>query len=287
MRSYKTFLELTKPGIIFGNLITVLGGFFLASKMHIDFWLLLKTTVGISAIIAGGCVINNCYDQDIDKLMERTKNRPMALGLISNTEALIFAAMLVVIGSIALYFVNFVSLYTALIGLFFYIVVYTIWFKRTSVYGTLLGSISGSTPIVIGYVAVKGHFDTGAILLYLILTAWQMPHSYAIGIFRFNDYKNANIHIFPVEKGIEATKPHMLFWVIVFAIVNTLLSLCGYASIFYLIVSTAFSIAWLYLCLKGFASDVDNTAWARKMFFFSILCITMLSIMMAVSSTTT
>lgn len=285
MKSYKTFLELTKPGIIFGNLITVLGGFFLASKTHIDFWLLIKTVIGISSIIASGCVINNCYDQDIDKLMERTKNRPMAQGLISNTQALSFAVLLIIIGATTLYFVNLISLYTALLGLFFYVVVYTMYFKRTSIYGTLIGSISGSTPIVIGYIAVTGHFDFGALLLYLILTAWQMPHSYAIGIFRFNDYKNANINLFPIKKGIEATKKHMLFWVILFAIVNVMLSLCNYTGILYLITASAFSAVWIYLCLKGFLRNVDNGIWARKMFFFSILCITLLSVIMAINTT--
>lgn len=286
MKSYKAFLELTKPGIIFGNLITVLGGFFLASKTHIDFWLLIKTVIGISSIIACGCVINNYYDQDIDKLMERTKNRPMAMGIISNIHALSFAAILFIVGSAALYFVNLISLYTALIGLFFYVVVYTMCFKRSSIYGTLIGSVSGSTPILIGYIAVTGHFDFGALLLYLILAAWQMPHSYAIGIFRFDDYKNANISLLPIKKGISATKPHMLFWIIIFAIVNILLSFCGYTGFLYLITSSIFSIAWIYLCLKGFNRNTDNSVWARKMFFFSILCITALSIMMAINPTT-
>lgn len=283
MKSYKTFLELTKPGIIAGNLITVLGGFFLASKTNINFWLLIKTVIGISSVIASGCVINNYYDQDIDKLMERTKNRPMVIGLTSNTQALMFAAALLIIGSTTLYFVNLISLYTALVGLFFYVIVYTMCFKRYSIYGTLLGSISGSTPIVVGYIAVTGRFDLGALLLYLILTAWQMPHSYAIGIFRFDDYKNANISLLPIKKGINATKPHMLFWIIIFAIVNTLLSLCGYTGSWYLITSSAFSLAWIYLCLTGFNRHTDNAVWARKMFFFSILCITVFSIMMAIN----
>ena len=251
--------------------------------MHIDFWLLIKTVIGVSAIIATGCVINNNFDQDIDRLMERTKNRPMAQGLISTAEALIFAFILFIIGVITLFSINTLSLIIALIGLFFYIVVYTMLFKRNSIYGTLLGSISGSTPPVIGYVAVTGRLDLGAILLFLILTTWQMPHSYAIGIFRCDDYKNAKISLLPVKKGFAITKKHMFFYIVLFAIANVLLSLCGYSGFLYLLTSLAFSIAWLYLCLQGFKLGNEDKPWARKMFFFSIVCIIALSIMMAIN----
>lgn len=274
---------MTKPGIIFGNLVTVLGGFFLASKTHINVWLLIRTVIGVSAIIASGCVINNYFDQDIDRLMERTKNRSMAQGLVSTSEALTLAFILFTIAVITLFSINTLSLVIALAGLFFYLIVYTMMFKRNSIYGTLLGSISGSTPPVIGYVAVTGKFDFGAALLFLILTTWQMPHSYAIGIFRCEDYTNANISLLPVKKGFAVTKKHMLFYIILFAIVNILLSFLGYAGYFYLFTATVFSIAWIYLCLQGFKAGNDDMRWARKMFFFSIVCITALSIMMAIN----
>lgn len=215
--------------------------------------------------------------------MERTRNRPMAQGLVANTPALIFAFILLLIGSVALFLVNTLSLITALVGLFFYLVVYTMLFKRRSIYGTLLGSISGSTPPVIGYVAVTNKFDLGALLLFLLLTAWQMPHSYAIGIFRFDDYKNAKINLLPVVKGFAVTKRHMLFYIILFALANVLLSLCHYTGYFYLFVSLTFSLAWIRLCLQGFKHGNADKPWARKMFFFSIVCITSLSIMMAIN----
>jgi heme o synthase len=251
--------------------------------MHIPFWLLIKTIIGVSAIIASGCVINNYFDQDIDKLMERTKNRPTALGLVSTTKTLALAFILFIVGTITLFFVNTLSLIIAEVGLFFYVVIYTIIFKRNSIYGTILGSISGSTPPVIGYVAVTNKFDLGAILLFLILTSWQMPHSYAIGIFRCNDYKNAKIKLLPVVKGFNLTKWHMLFYIIVFAIMNILLFKYNYVGYFYLVTAVAFSIAWIYLCLQGFKLENDDKTWARKMFFFSIICITALSIMMAIN----
>lgn len=253
--------------------------------MHVDFWLLIKTIIGVSAIIATGCVINNYFDQDIDKLMERTKNRPMAQGLVSTSQALIFAFILFIIGTITLFSINTLSISIALIGLFFYIVVYTMLFKRNSIYGTLLGSISGSTPPVIGYVAVTGKLDLGAVLLFLILTTWQMPHSYAIGIYRNDDYKNAKINLLPVIKGFNLTKKHMFFYIILFALANIFLSLLGYAGYFYLFIATVFSIAWIYLCLQGFKADNNDKIWAKKMFFFSIICITVLSIMMAINPT--
>ena len=98
----REFYSVTKPGIIFGNLITVAGGFFLASRGNIDFKLFIATLIGISLIIASGCVFNNYIDRDIDKLMERTKNRVLVQGLISAKAALIYAVILMLIGIIIL-----------------------------------------------------------------------------------------------------------------------------------------------------------------------------------------
>lgn len=279
LKSYKTFLELTKPGIIFGNLFTAIAGFFLASNATaIDYSILVKSIIGVSLIIACGCVINNCYDQDIDCLMERTQRRPLPQKLLSTQTALFFALILLILGCICLYYVNLIALVIALVGLFFYSIIYTMLFKRKTIYGTLIGSISGATPPVIGYVAASGRLDLGALLLFLILTAWQMPHSYAIGIFRFNDYKNAKIPLLPIVKGISATKWHMLFWIILFAIFNVMLTLSGYIGYGYLVVAMLLSLIWLYIAFKGFDPSNNDISWAKKMFFFSIIAITLLSI---------
>lgn len=198
---FKQYLQVTKPGIIFGNLISVIGGFLLASKGHIDYPLFIWTLLGVSLVVASGCVFNNYIDRDIDRKMERTKNRVLVKGLISPEASLVYATLLGIAGFMLLWFgANPLACWLGVMGFVVYVGVYSLYMKRHSVYGTLIGSLSGAAPPVIGYCAVTGDFDSGAAILLAIFSLWQMPHSYAIAIFRFKDYQAANI---PVSAGSE------------------------------------------------------------------------------------
>lgn len=281
----KKFISITKPGIIFGNLITVAGGFGLASQGSYNLILLLATLVGISLIIASGCVFNNIIDRDIDSLMERTKERVMVKGYLAPKVALVYGILLGCLGAWVLYYwANILTVYVALIGLFFYVVVYSLWFKRNSIYGTLIGSISGSIPPVVGYCAVSNKLDLGALILFGLLSVWQMPHSYAIAIFRFNDYSAAGIPVLPVKKGIQIAKRNMLLYVITFMLISSLLTIYGYTGQYYLVAALAVGFWWIRLASSGFSQLTNDISWARKMFGFSIIAITLLSVMMALNS---
>ena len=207
---FKQYLQVTKPGIIFGNLISVIGGFLLASKGHIDYPLFVWTLLGVSLVVASGCVFNNYIDRDIDRKMERTKNRVLVKGLISPEASLVYATLLGIAGFMLLWFgANPLACWLGVMGFVVYVGVYSLYMKRHSVYGTLIGSLSGAAPPVIGYCAVTGDFDSGAAILLAIFSLWQMPHSYAIAIFRFKDYQAANIPVLPVVKGISVAKNHI------------------------------------------------------------------------------
>lgn len=277
-----SYFSLTKPGIIFGNLITTIGGFYLV-KPHASFLLLLFTLAGISLVIASGCVFNNYIDRDIDPLMERTKNRATALGLISTRKLLLFATLLGLCGFSVLFFLtNTLTTLIAFIGFIFYSVVYSLYFKRFSVYGTAIGSISGAVPPVVGYCAANNTFDAGAIILFFMLVIWQMPHSYAIAIYRLKDYIAAGIPVLPVKKSMRYTKISMLVYVIIFSIVSMLPTFFSYAGCHYLAVTIILNLYWIYLTAKGFTTNNDGL-WARRVFIFSILLITLLSIMMVIN----
>lgn len=280
----KKFISITKPGIIFGNLITVAGGFGLASAGYFKLTIFVATLCGISLIIAAGCVFNNVIDLDIDAMMERTKHRVLVKKQISVPVALFYGFILGLAGTFCLYhWTNFLTMSIALVGLFFYVVVYSLGFKRNSVYGTLIGSISGAIPPVVGYCAINNRIDSGAILLFFILCAWQMPHSYAIAIFRFKDYSAAGIPVLPVKKGIYRAKISMLLYVIIFTILSASLTIIGFTGRYYLAVSLLISLWWIYLALKGFKTDND-ASWARKMFGASIIAITLISAMMIIDT---
>lgn len=276
------YLSITKPGIIFGNLVTVSGGYFLGSKGPIQLGLFLSTVLGVSLIIACGCVFNNYIDRDIDSLMERTKNRVLVKGLLPAKVALIYAIALGVLGSLVLGFLtNVLTLTVALIGLFFYAGVYTLWSKRHSKYGTQIGAISGAVPPVVGYCAVTNQFDIGAFSIFLILFFWQMPHFYAIAIFRLKDYAAAAIPILPLKKDIAYTRKSMLIYILLFTMASILPSLLGYAGWIYFGAALSLGLGWFYLGIKGFRTQ-DPHAWSRKMFLYSIINITLLCLVMAV-----
>ncbi|WP_429617553.1 heme o synthase [Serratia sp. 2723] len=278
----KQYLQVTKPGIIFGNLISVVGGFLLASKGSIDYPLFLATLLGVSLVVASGCVFNNYIDRDIDKKMERTKNRVLVKGLIAPSVSLVYATLLGIAGFALLYIAaNPLAMWLAVMGFVVYVGVYSLYMKRHSVYGTLIGSLSGAAPPVIGYCAVTNEFDAGALILLAIFSLWQMPHSYAIAIFRFKDYQAANIPVLPVVKGISVAKNHITLYILAFMIATLMLTLGGYAGYKYLIVAAAVSVWWLGMALRGYKAENDSV-WARKLFVFSIVAITSLSVMMSI-----
>lgn len=278
------FIEITKPGIVLGNLIAVIGGFFLASKSNINLLLLFDTAIGVSLVVASGCVFNNVIDRDIDQLMTRTRARALANGLIPLNLSLAYASFLGLLGILLLYLkTNPIAVAVALAGLVIYVGVYSLHMKRHSIHGTLVGSLAGASPPVIGYCAVSQQFDTGAALLLLLFSLWQMPHAFAIAIFRLNDYRAAAISVLPVKRGIAITKKQIFFYILAFVLTNAFLTFTGYTGVRYLIISSSIGCYWLYLAWSGFTAT-DNEKWARKIFHFSIITITALSVMLCVDA---
>jgi protoheme IX farnesyltransferase len=232
--------------------------------------------LGLSLIIASACVFNNFLDRDLDKKMARTKNRALPAGTIKGSTALAYAASLGAAGSLLLaYFTNLLTLALALFGLFAYVVLYGIG-KRTTVWSTVIGSISGAVPPVVGYCSVSGRLDLGAVLLFMILVLWQMPHFYAIAIYRRRDYAAAGLPVLPVVNGNRNTKIQMLIYIAAFTVAAALLSVYGYTGYIYLAVMLVLGGAWLRLSLLGFKAP-DDDKWARKLFGFSLIVITAFS----------
>lgn len=274
---FRTYYQLTKPGIIRGNAIPAIAGFLLASRGSVKYWLLLATIVGISLIIASACVYNNYLDREIDKKMSRTKNRALVVGSVTRRSALVYATVLGVLGIGVLYvYTNWLTVMVGIVGLFFYVVVYG-FAKRQSVHGTLVGSISGAMPPLGGYVAVSSRLDAAAICLFFILVFWQMPHFYSIATYRLGDYQAAKLPVLPAVKGLQTTKRDILLYVVAFGVAAVSLSWFGHAGPIYFIVALVLSLLWLGMGIKGLKAK-DNDRWARKMFGMSLLVLCLLCV---------
>ncbi len=275
------YVAMIKPGIVLGNLLTLAGGFFLAARGESDIRLLLETMFGLALVVASGCVFNNIIDRDIDARMQRTARRALPSGTIQPALATVYAVLLGAVGfGVLTLMTNALATTAAAVGFVVYVGIYSLYMKRHSVWGTLIGSLSGAIPPVVGYCAVSGRFDTGALLILLIFGVWQIPHFYAIAIHRLKDYVAAGVSVWPAVKGIESAKFQMVIYVAGFTIASASLSLTGYAGRIFLVVSLVMGGCWLYLALAGFTTK-DDSAWSKKLFLYSILVVLAISVTMA------
>jgi protoheme IX farnesyltransferase len=281
MSTFRDYLGLTKPGIIFGNLVSVAGGLFLGSRGHLDGQIFSSSLVGIALVIGGGCTLNNFIDQDIDALMLRTRNRPLVQGRIPAVHALILGLLLAICGlSLLAAFTNMLTMLVTFAGFLVYVVLYSLWLKR-SPHGTWVGSLSGAVPPLAGYCAASGQLDTAGLILFAIYAFWQFPHAYAIAILHLQDYSRASIPVLPVVRGVARVKRDMPIYVVVFTLCALLLSFTHNTGMSYLAVMLFLGLAWIRSTWRD-RKCADDRRWARKSFGYSIVIIMAMSLMMSV-----
>lgn len=278
----RSYLQLIKPGITLSNTLTGVAGFFLAaSVVKFSLSALIGATFGIALIIASACVFNNVLDRDIDKRMKRTAKRDVASGVISVSKALVFAGILGLSGFLVILFLtNTLTFVLGMIAFVWYVAVYG-YAKRTTVYSTLIGGVAGALPPVAGYTALAGKIDIAAIILFLILFFWQMPHFYAIAMFRRTDYSSAKLPVWSVVYGMKSAQRQLLIFTIIYAVVTGLLYVFGYTGIVYLVLSTALSAYWVYRGISLY-NKLDEEKWARKMFGISLLILLAMCLLIAI-----
>jgi heme o synthase len=280
---FQEHVQLTKPGIIAGNVMTAAAGFLLASKGDIDGWLLGATLAGIALVIGSACVFNNYIDRGIDRKMARTKQRALVSGKIAAPPALAFASLLGMTGfALLVLTTNALTVLLGVIAITVYVVLYGLA-KRRSVLGTLVGSIAGALPPMAGYTAVTGRLDAAAVLLFLILVCWQMPHFYAIALNRLSDYTAAGLPVLPVKKGQARTRLEILLYLHAFIIASAFLTLLGYTGLVYLAIMLFAGLGWLHLAAKGWLNTAKKE-WPRDMFLFSLVVIMLFSILLSLES---
>ncbi len=268
------YFSLVKPGILMGNSITLLGGFFLAMHgLQFEVMSLLWAWLGMSMVIASGCILNNFIDRDIDALMERTRQRPSVQGTVSLSVGLWLAMVLVCLGWVILWCaVNPLSCYLAGLGWLTYVVLYSLWLKRRSIWGTAIGGVAGAIPPVVGYVALTSKLDAQAVLLFGALFCWQIPHSYAIALYRDQDYRAANIPVLTTVFGRGITQWCMCLFTVCFAVIILLPVVWSWMGYGYGTVSLLLGSLWVVCAVRGFWVN-DIALWGRRMFLCSLLAI--------------
>lgn len=278
-KELKLTLEKTlKTGIIKSNLVPMFAGLTLAMytyeyKITDKIPEMILAIIGTALIIGAAGAFNNVYDRDIDAVMERTKVRPTVTGAISIKTTIWLAIMLAVLGILALSFTTLLSAFLGFMGLFLYIVPYTMWTKRRTVYNTEVGSLSGAMPPLIGWAAIYPDITHPALLgLFVIAILWQMPHFYAIAIRRHDDYKAANVPMLPVVKGIKRTYLQTNIYLIIMMLASFLL---GSLSIGLMLVGLLLGGIWLIISIVAYRQE-DSEKWAKMLFIYSLIYMTIM-----------
>jgi protoheme IX farnesyltransferase len=278
------YYQLAKPGIIYGNLMTAAAAFSFAvhhlPRAPFNFGLLFATLIGLGLSMAAGCVANNVMERDIDARMERTKTRALPQGHISIRNAILYACALGVVGVSVLYlFTNTYALLVTIFGMVVYIGLYTPA-KQITAHSTIVGAFAGAVPPVVGYVAVSNAIDLSALLLFLILVCWQMPHFFAIALYRSDDYHNAGLPVMPSRIGRVPTQALMTVYTILFAAATFIFGMANQLSLLYTIPMCVVAFGWMAFALSGFKTKKPEH-WARKMFFYSLIALVLFSALIA------
>lgn len=281
----KDLISLTKPNLLRLNIFAAFAGYWIASKWTFDWVLLIWMLIGSTLTMASATVINNYYDRELDMKMERTRNRTLPSQRMKPAHVLIYGIILGVVGLTVLFTqVNVISGILGVIGWIAYIVIYTMWLKRTSTWSTSVGGISGAMPPVIGYCAVTTEFDMGAFLLFAFLFLWQPAHFWSLAIRRVEEYRAAGFPLLPVVKGVKRTKIQMIPYLVLLLVTVILLYTYNLAGMFYLIVSTVLTVIWIIHTLTGFTAK-DDDKWAKTNFLISVNYLMIVFIMLIINTT--
>lgn len=275
------FLAVIKIGIVNSNALTAFAGVWLALYFNnLDFWSnidkVIFTLLGTSSIIAGSCAVNNFFDRDIDILMKRTSERPTVTGNFKSNNVLAMAIAFLIFGFLLLSFTTLTAVFFGLVGTITYIFLYTMWSKRRYTLNTVIGSVSGAVPPLIGWGAIDSRLHPVAIGLFLIMFLWQIPHFLALAMKRVDEYRMANIPMLPVVYGVEVTKRQIILWIICLLPIPFILLPLGK---WFVLLATILNVGWLFFGIKGYQSQ-HVVKWATKMFVYSLNYLTILFVSM-------
>jgi protoheme IX farnesyltransferase len=271
------YYQLAKPGIVYGNLVSAIAGFFFATGSTFS-PISALALVGLGLVIGSACVFNNYFDRDMDAAMERTQKRGFAAGTISPTSGIAYGAVLGAAGILVLWMgTNPYATVSAVLGFAVYVGLYTP-LKRITQHATLVGAVAGAMPIVVGYAAATSRLDSTAFLLFLIIATWQMPHFYAIALYRMDEYAAARVPVVPLVRDAQTTIILSRIYIVLFALTALMPSFTGATGITHALLVGIVSAWWLSI---AFTRADDVSAWGKRVFHASLIVLVVTCIALA------
>jgi protoheme IX farnesyltransferase len=279
--SWRDYYDLTKPRVVLLLMVTAVGGMFLATNPAgmVPLETLLIGSFGLWLAMSASAVINQIADQRIDKVMARTKNRPLIQGNISSKQAMTFAFIMASLSMVILtIWINPLTALLTLSGIIGYAFIYTAYLKRATPQNIVVGGLAGAIPPLLGWTAVTNTLDPHALLLVLIIFIWTPPHFWALAIAKVEEYRKAEIPMLPVTHGVEFTKTSTLLYSILLLIVSTLPFFTGMSGIIYLGSALILGLIFCYYCweLKQTKQAEAEYKIGMKTFGWSIIYLALL-----------
>jgi protoheme IX farnesyltransferase len=279
------YVALTKPRIIELLLVTTLPTMIVAQRGVPPVWLMVATLAG-GALAAGGAnAINMVVDRDIDRLMKRTKNRPLVTGAMTARAALVFALVLEAAAFLELWLaVNLLSAVLALSATLFYVFVYTMWLKRRSTQNIVIGGAAGAVPVLVGWAAVTDSLAWAPVVMFAVIFIWTPPHFWSLAVRYKEDYAAADVPMLPVVASLKRTTTEIVYYTIALVAVTFLLGPVAHLGWIYMTTASLLGAAFLYFVTRlwGLAQNDRATGKdAMRVFGFSITYLTVLFVAMA------
>jgi protoheme IX farnesyltransferase len=261
-----SYIALTKPRIVELLLVITIPTMVLAQRGWPSIWLMVWTFVGGWLAAAGANAINMYIDRDIDKLMERTKNRPLATGAIRPRNALVFAITLEIVAFVILFAgANLLAACLAMSATAFYVFVYSLWLKRSSKQNIVIGGAAGAVPVLVGWAAVTNSLGWAPVVLFVIIFLWTPPHFWALAIRHTEDYRAAGVPMLPVVASMKETIRSMIAYSVVLTVSTLVLVPVANLGLIYGITALVFGVAFVI----GTIALGSNPTEARSMRLFS------------------
>ena len=264
-----SYINLCKPKIVLLLTITALVGMLLSINFYSNILDGLASLLGFALLAGASAALNQIFDRETDKNMNRTKTRPLASGEISLFSALTFTAILLFVGSsLLLYFSNLLTLLITTFGFIFYSLIYTIYLKWSTPQNIVIGGLSGALPPLIGWTAVNNDISLLPLTLVLVIFLWTPPHFWPLAIDRLDEYKKEGVPMMPIAKGVSRTKKEMVVYAILLLAASLAPFFYGLTGYFYLISTTTLNLHFIYLCI-AYLNDRENEL-SMKIFNFSV-----------------
>ena len=250
VRKIQGYFELMKPRVMSLVIFTAFVGMFLAPGqiLYIEY---IFVIIAIAIGAGSSASINMWFDEDIDRSMERTKTRPIPLGIVSKNEALVLGIFTGIISLILMqWFSNSLATSLLLFTILFYIFIYTFWLKRTTSLNIVIGGAAGAIPPIIGWTAVTPEISFLPISMFLIIFFWTPPHFWALSVYRFNDYENAKVPMLPNVKSIQDTKKQIVYYSLILIVFSYFPIIDKNVGLVYLLITSILNVILFKSAIK-------------------------------------